>query len=579
MKKNNTFNPVYRLRFVYIMCVLGLAILLWRVFDLQVIHPSFLQQQGDSRALREVKVMAYRGIIYDRLKNPLAVSTPVESLWVNPLEIDVNNPYFLQILKNLKLNKKTIQDKIQRLHTKKSQFLYLKRHLDPYQVQRIKQLALKGVYFNKEYRRYYPMGEVFSHLLGFTDIDDKGQAGIEKMLNSVLQGVPGKKRVIRNSKGNFIELVDELLVAQSGMDIILTLDARIQALAYRELKKTMQKHQAESGSVVVLNTRTFDILAMVNQPGFNPNSRKNLHSDRYRNRAVTDVFEPGSTMKPITISAALMTGRYHANTMIDTRPGFFQIGRKRITDHRNYGLINVATVIQKSSNVGTVKIALSLRAKQLWQQFKRFGFSQSSGLGFSGESGGVLRDYHSWKKIEQATMAFGYGLSVTPIQLARAYAVFANKGKMRHLSFLTAQSRAAICSKKLLKSVCYSTKAQQLIPEKVAKEMLTMMESVVKKGGTAHKANIPLYRVAGKTGTVKKLVNGRYSNQYIAVFAGIAPVTDPHLVIAVMINKPNKKEYYGGLVAAPLFAKVMEGSLRLLNIRPDGETYQQLKSH
>lgn len=449
------------------------------------------------------------------------------------------------------------QDYLQRRLTDNAtrEFVYIKRHINPELAQQVMALDIPGIFLQREYRRYYPAGEVTAHIVGFTNVDDAGQEGLELAYDSWLRGKPGSKRVIKDRLGRVIENVESIEAPAPGMDLHLSIDRRIQYLAYRELKAAILQHNARSGSAVILDVKTGEVVAMVNQPSFNPNNRGTLRSEYYRNRAVTDVFEPGSTIKPFTIAAALETGKFHPSTFIDTSPGFYKVGKSTVRDIRNFGNIDITTIIQKSSNVGASKIALSLEPQQLWNMFSRVGFGSLSGSGFPGEVGGLLTDHWRWHEIERATLSFGYGLSVTPLQLAQAYSVLADRGQMKPVSFLR---------------VDQIPRTESVIDAKITQQVLAMMEKVTADGGTGTMARIMGYHIAGKTGTVQKSGVGGYSDEhYIAMFAGIAPASKPRLAMVVIINEPRNKEYYGGQVAAPVFASVMAGALRLMGIAPD----------
>jgi cell division protein FtsI (penicillin-binding protein 3) len=416
-------------------------------------------------------------------------------------------------------------------------------------------MQIEGVFAQREYRRYYPAGEVVSHVIGFTNIDDEGQEGIELSYQDWLKGTPGKKRVIKDRLGRVIEDVESIRTSSPGKNINLSIDRRIQYLAYRELKTAMKLNKARSGSAVMLDVKTGEILAAVNQPSYNPNSRKNMRSSQFRNRAVTDVFEPGSTIKPFTIAMALESKKYKPGTIIDTTPGSLKVGRNTIRDLKNYGKLDVTHVITKSSNVGASKIALSMEAERMWSMFNRLGFGSVTASGFPGESAGLLSHFSRWHDIEQATLSFGYGLSVTPLQLAHAYSILAADGISRPVSFIRQDKPVA---------------GEQVLPAKVVRQVREMMKTVVSNEGTGMQASVHGYQVAGKTGTIHKSAAGGYANdRYIAVFAGMAPASDPRLVLVVMVNDPAGEQYYGGQVAAPVFSRVMSGALRLMDVTPD----------
>lgn len=531
----------------------GLLVLLWRVVDLQLFDRTFLQGQADARHLRTVTLSAHRGMIRDRNGEPLAVSTPVDSIWANPQELVPAREYLQALAKVLDMD----IDYLQRLLGRRAdrEFVYLKRHVPPSVAAQVKTLDAPGVYLQREYRRYYPDGEVMAHVIGFTDIDDHGQEGLELAYDDWLSGSDGAKRVLKDGRHHIIEDVEMIRPAEPGRDLTLSIDRRIQYQAYRELKAAIQRDKARSGSVVVLDAVTGEVLAMVNQPSFNPNNRHNIHPGSVRNRAVTDVLEPGSTMKPFTIAAALQTGRYSPSSSIDTSPGYYRVGRNTVRDEHDNGRLDLAAIIRKSSNVGASKIALSLQPEMLWGVLRGAGFGISSGTGFPGEVAGVLANYHRWHKIEQATLAFGYGISVTPLQLARAYTMLADHGRLKPVSFLRVDE---------------APEGEAVLRPEVVRQVRRMMEGVVSDRGTAPLARVAGYRVAGKTGTVHKVTaNGYAEDRYNALFVGMAPATDPRLVVAVVINDPRGEDYYGGKVAGPVFSKVMAGALRLLNIAPD----------
>lgn len=541
-------------RFVLIGLMLtGFTVLAGRSAQLQLVDQAFLQEQGDARHLRVVKVPAHRGMITDRNGEPLAISTPVQSVWVNPQELVATPGELSKVAELLVLD----VDRLQRLigQRKDLKFVYLRRRIPPDRAQQIMALGVQGIYLQREYRRYFPAGEVAGHLIGFTNVDDHGQEGLELAYDDWLTGEPGAKRVIKDGHRHIVENVENIRSARPGKPLSLSIDRRIQYLAYRELKAAVRQNNARSGSIVVLDSRTGEVLALVNQPSFNPNNRKRLKPNRLRNRAVTDVFEPGSTMKPFVIAAALQSGDYRASTTISTSPGQFQVGVHTIKDMHDYGVLDMAGVIRKSSNVAASKIALSLNPESLWGYLSSAGFGQSTGSGFPGEADGHLANYHRWRDIERATLAYGYGLSVTAMQLAQAYSVFANDGYRVPVSLLRREKQP---------------KREIIFSPEVARTVRGMMESVVHEGGTAPLAAVPGYRVAGKTGTVHKSVSGGYSaDKYIAVFAGMAPASDPSLVTVVMINEPRKGKHFGGQVAGPVFSRVMAGALRVLNVPPD----------
>ncbi|HEY9147388.1 MAG TPA: penicillin-binding transpeptidase domain-containing protein [Gammaproteobacteria bacterium] len=551
---NNNGYP-QRLAFIKLLMLLAVAALLWRMGDLNLNQREFLQGQGDARYSRVVSIPAHRGMITDRYGEPLAISTPVESVWANPKELVQARERWAELARVLELAPHQLEQLLARRMER--EFVYLRRHITPELAQQVMALRIPGVSLQPEYRRYYPMGEVTAHLVGFTNIDDAGQEGIELMMDAELRGSAGSKRVIRDRIGRIVENVESIREPRPGDDLQLSIDRRIQYLAYRELKSAVSRHKARAGSAVVLDVTTGEVLAMVNQPAYNPNNRSDLASVRFRNRAVTDVFEPGSTMKPFTIAAALESGKYQPGTTVDTSPGMLRVGGFTIRDSRNYGSIDVSTVIQKSSNVGASRIAMSLQPEQLWDVFVRFGFGYDSGSGLPGEAAGLLNAYQDWRGAQRATVSYGYGVSVTALQLANAYAVLAADGRKRPLSLLKLERDELPGSR-------------QVIAPEIAREVRTMLERVVQQGGTGTRAQVSGYRVAGKTGTVRKASAGGYSEEnYLSVFAGIAPASRPRLAMVVVVDSPDDGDYYGGVVAAPVFSRVMEGALRLLDVAPD----------
>ena len=551
----------YRGRRSLVMVVMASAslLLVWRAVDLQVVNKDFLQGQGDSRYLREVVDPAHRGMITDRYGEPLAISTPVDSVWADPQVLVQARESWPRLAKVLGIKKDVLVRLLASRRNK--EFVYLKRRVSPDLANKVMALKIPGVALAPEYKRFYPAGEVVAHVVGFANVDDVGQEGMELVYNDRLKGVPGAKRVIKDRFGRIVENVERISEPEPGKDITLSIDRRLQYLAYRELKKAVKGNRADAGSAVILDVRTGEVLAMVNQPAYNPNNRGKLKSDHLRNRAVTDVFEPGSTVKPFTVAAALESGRFKQHTFIDTRPGRFRVGRKTIRDFRDYGVIDVSTVIQKSSNIGASKMALAISPEYLWNAFVSVGLGEVTGSAFPGESAGLLTDYGSWHEIERATVSYGYGLSVTTLQLARAYAALATDGRPMPVSFLR---RNTVDAEEM------ASMYQPVFSSKSLSAVRGMLESVVVKGGTGTRAAVPGYRIAGKTGTVKKSKSGGYTeDSYLSLFAGMAPVSDPRLVMVVVINEPRGEEYGGGAVAAPVFSRVMAGALRMLDVPPD----------
>jgi cell division protein FtsI (penicillin-binding protein 3) len=539
--------------------VLGLlgvagAALLARAVYLQVIDQAFLEKQGDARILRKAKLSANRGMILDRNGEPLAVSTPVDTVWADPRKLAEVPQEFPRLAKALDRDPEWLARRV--TSSLNREFIYLVRHMRPQDAARVRALGIPGVDTLREYRRYYPAGEVTGHLLGFTNVDDVGQEGLELAYDQWLGGVPGEKVVMRDSLGRTIEDIERLSAPRPGQDLRTSIDLRVQYLAYRELKAAVQANRARSGSVVVLDIATGEVLAMVNQPAFNPNDREQYLPSRYRNRATNDFFEPGSSIKPFVVAAGMETGRFHADTLIDTSPGMMRVGIKTVKDKHNLGTIDVTTVLAKSSNVGVAKIALTLKPQEMWSAFDRLGFGRVTASGFPGESAGILTGYEHWRSIGQATMSYGYGLSVTPLQLAQAYAVLGAGGLYRPVS---------------LRQVDSPPPAERVLDPAVARDLVRMMESVVSDAGTARRAAVMGYRVSGKTGTAwKASETGGYStNKYMAVFGGVVPASNPRLAAVVVIDEPSGGAYYGGEVAAPVFAAVMSGALRLLAVPPD----------
>lgn len=549
--------PVWRL----LVMVLGLAalacMLVWRTLHLQVLDADrgreFLQGQGNARTIRTEQIPAHRGMITDRNGEPLAVSTPVASIWADPKELAAAMGRLPELAQLLGLNRNNLREKIERVAGRR--FVYLRRHLTPAEAEKVLSAGIPGVYLQREYRRYYPAGEVTAHLIGFTNIDDRGQEGLELAYDEWLRGTPGSKKVLKDLYGHIIRDLDDGRAASPGNDLQLTVDLRLQYQAYKELKLALQRSQAKAGSVVMLDARTGEVLAMVNQPGFNPNNRSELRLAALRNRAVTDVFEPGSTVKPFTVVAALESGKFNQDSVIDTSPGYMRIGAKTLVDPVNYGELNLEGMLKKSSQVGISKLSLALNEQWVWDVFQRIGLGRSTGIGFPGESNGLLPNRPKWLPIERANFAFGYGLSVTALQLAQAYGVLANGGVLQPVSLIQ-RAQAA--------------ESYRVIEEPLARSVSRMLESVIRPGGTGTRARINAYRVAGKTGTVHKIGEGGYADdRYLSLFVGMAPASDPRVVTVVTIDEPESGKYYGGEAAAPVFSRVTGEAMRLLNIAPD----------
>ena len=544
---------VGRVTLVLVFFSMVAAALMARAVHLQVLNKEFLNQQADTRHLRRERISAHRGTITDRNGEPLAISTPVDSVWANPQELAPAVDDVPRLARTLGLDPQLLMRRITRSMDK--EFLYLKRHLSPEQAQQVLALKLPGVNVQREYRRYYPAGEVAGHLVGFTDIDDEGQEGLELAFNHWLAGESGAKRVLKDRLGRSVENVESIRPARHGKNLRTSIDLRIQYLAYRTLKAAIQSYNAESGSIVVLDVKTGEVLAIVNQPTYNPNDRSQFSAERYRNRAVTDIFEPGSSIKPLVIAAALESGEFRPSSIIDTAPGYVTVGAKTIEDRRNLGRVSLTTILARSSNVGVTKLAMSLQPDQLWQTMTEFGLGSLTSSAFPGESAGLLTHFSNWKPISQATLAYGYGVSVTALQLAQAYSALGNGGRLYPVSMVALDS---------------PIEGRQVIAPDTAAAVRRMLEEVVRPGGTGTKAAVAGYRVAGKTGTAWKFAAGGYSeDKYISIFAGLAPASDPRLAAVVVIDEPSGELYYGSDVAAPVFADVMTESLRLLAVPPD----------
>jgi cell division protein FtsI (penicillin-binding protein 3) len=519
---------------------------------------TFLKRQGDARTVRTLAIQASRGVVYDRRGEPLAVSTPVASVWVNPGDFDLTAPAATTLARKLGYRPGELTARIEAARERNLEFVYLRRRLAPTLVREIAELAIPGVEFEEEYKRHYPAGEVAAHVVGITNVDDEGLEGLELAFDHHLSGTPGAKRVIRDRRGRVVRDLEYLEVAEPGRDLILSIDLRLQYLAYRELKAAISQYGAKSGTVVVLDNQTGEVLAMVNQPSYNPNAPVTRDFERLRNRAVTDVYEPGSTVKPFTVAAALESGRFQAEQVIDTSPGWIRVGGKTIKDPLNRGPLSLAQIIAKSSQVGITRMALDLEEDSLRDLFARFGLGAPTGIEFPGESGGSLPGAAPWPLIDRVTFAFGYGLAVTPLQLAQAYTVFANGGVLATPSILR-RSEDQVEARPL-----------PVVAPEIATRIASMLEGVVRSEGTAARAAIPGYRVAGKTGTARKFTRDGYdAARHLAYFAGFAPASAPRVTAVVLINEPSSEDSGGGMVAAPVFSRVVGGALRLLNVPPD----------
>lgn len=536
-----------------VIMLVGAGVLLWKAYTLQLVDSEFLKGQGDARSMRVATVAAHRGRINDRHGDPLAVSTPVDSVWVNPKEISRSAEHIPALAEALEQNVETLTQRITR--NSQRNFLYVARHLQPADSARVRKLDIPGVHLEREYRRYYPAAEVTGHLLGFTNVDDTGQEGLELSYNHWLAGEDGSKRVLQDNRGRTVQTVESIKPMRAGRDLDLSLDMRVQYLAYRELKAAIQAHRARSGSVVIIDVNTGEVLAMVNQPAFNPNDRSQLKPAQYKNRAAMDLLEPGSTIKPFVVAAALGSGQYTRESILDTSPGMIKVGNKLIEDKNPLGRIDLHTALAKSSNVAMTQLAISMGPQTMHDSLVGFGFGRVTGSGFPGESAGLLSKAAHWRPITTATVSYGYGLSVTPLQLAYAYATLGALGVQRPVTFTRQEAPAT---------------GQRVINAQVARDVIDMLEGVVAQAGTGLRAAIPGYRVAGKTGTAWKASAGGYAtNRYMSVFAGLAPASDPRLSVVVVIDEPSAGKFYGGDVAAPVFAAVVGDALRLLGVAPD----------
>ena len=548
---------VYLILFGMFLCVL---VIIWKVANLHITERDFLQDQGDRRTIRTVPLVANRGLITDRNGEPLAVSTPVQSIWVDPSKIS-DDPESIKVLaENLELNEEVL---IQNLKLKSNlKFHYVKRRLPPSEAEKILTLGVEGVYSQQEYQRFYPQGEVAAHLVGFSNVDDVGQEGLELTYNNWLIGVPGRRQVMQDRRGNIIEELNTIQTAQPGKKLELSIDFRIQNIAYRELKEEFVARRARAASIVILDVKTGEVLAMANQPSYNPNAKSDIKDfSVIRNRAITDVFEPGSTVKAFTIAAALETGLYRPDTIIETSPGWMMVSGNEVKDLFNYGTLTTTGVITKSSNVGSSKIAFDIGAEPIRDLLSRVGFGEVLGTGFPGERTGVLPNPRKWGRHVTATFSFGYGLSATALQLASAYSVLADNGFRKPISLVKLSDEALV-----------DLPRQQVLSPEITRDVRRMLRTVVdsKSGGSALEANVPFYSVAGKTGTAHVVGEKGYEeNLHNSLFVGMVPASNPQIVIVIVVNEPKGEEHYGGQVAAPVFSRVASGAMRILNIPPD----------
>lgn len=553
---------VERWRFALVLAVFAilLAVVAGRLVMLHTIEQPFLFEQGEKRTVRSEVQMASRGIISDRFGQPLAVSTPVVTLWVNPKQVNPNE--LVGVAKTLGLNARDLVQRIERVARQGRSFYYIKRQVQPEIAEKILSQKIAGLYGDDDFRRYYPAAEVTAHTVGLVNVDGKGQEGLELAFDEYLEGSDGSRQVVKDLFGNVIKQLGVDSIAQSGEDLTLTLDLRLQYLAYRELKSVVQSHHAAAGSAVILDAKTGEILALVSQPSYNPNNRATLNPKHMRNRAVADLIEPGSTIKPFTVAAALESGKYTAGTKVDTSPGYVRIKNKTIRDHRDYGVLDLTGIITKSSNVGVSYLARDLGAESIWQFLNHAGIGNPGTLGFPGEAVSSIPYPEQLDDLRLSTVSYGYGLSVSPLQLAETYTSFVG-GCRQHVSLLLAQAGSQPC--------------EPVMSARTARQTLDMLETVVSAKGTGSRAAVDGYRVGGKTGTAHKVGRGGYEDsEYTAVFAGLAPLTDPDLILVVVVDEPQGQEYYGGEVAAPVFSRIMEQALRLRQVIPDKPGKDQL---
>ncbi|WP_162491972.1 peptidoglycan D,D-transpeptidase FtsI family protein [Pseudomonas putida] len=556
MKLEGALYP-WRFRVVIGLLAIMVGAICWRIIDLQVVDRDFLKGQGDARSLRHIPIPAHRGLITDRNGEPLAVSTPVTTLWANPKEMQAYKDRWPQLAAALGQNPQQLVERLTAQASK--EFIYLVRGLTPEQGQHVLDLKVPGVYGLEEFRRFYPAGDVTAHMVGFTDLDDHGREGVELAYDEWLAGVPGKRQVIKDRRGRLIKDIQVTKNAKAGKTLALSIDLRLQYLATRELRNAIAEQDAKAGSLVIMDVKTGEVLAMVNQPTYNPNNRRSMFPAAMRNRAIIDVFEPGSTVKPISMSAALQSGRWKPTDKVEVYPGSLQIGRYTIKDvSRSEGpILDLTGILINSSNVGMSKIAFDIGGEAIYRVMSQVGLGQYTGLGFPGERVGNLPNHREWRKAETATLSYGYGLSVTALQLVHAYAALANDGKMVPLSII---------------KVDKAPEAVQAIPKETAETVQGMLQQVIEAPRGVFRAQVPFYHVAGKSGTARKATvgsKGYTENAYRSLFAGFGPMSDPRYAIVVVIDEPGKGGYFGGLVSAPVFSKVMSGTLRLMNVPPD----------
>lgn len=529
------------------------ACLTGRVAYLAVTERDFLKEQGEARSVRVSAIPVHRGVIYDRHGEPLAVSTPVLSVWIDPGESAIDAAGMNALAATLELVPLSLERILHNAADKR--FVYLKRHINPEMAAAVLDLDIDGVRFQREYRRFYPAGETTAHVVGMTNVDDAGQEGVELVANDTLKGTAGLKRVLRDRRGRAVKDLEYLRAPDFGSDVMLSLDLRLQFFAYRELKSAVEHHQAKSGSLVMLDVDTGEVLALANQPSYNPNNPVDRASGGVRNRAITDIYEPGSTVKPLAVVAALESGRYTPGTWLDTSPGFLRVGRKLIEDPVDRGRLTLTGVLAKSSQVGIAKLALDLPERAVFDAFARAGVGDVPGTGLPGETLGVLTAVDLDKPIARAALAYGYGLTLSPMQLAQSYLTLATGGVRRQVSIFQHDRVRS---------------GERVFAERHVRDVAKMLERVVGEGGTAPKARVAGYRVAGKTGTTRKVSAGGYDDsRHVAFFAGFAPVVDPKIVVVVVVNEPHLGKFGGGDVAAPVFSRVVARALRILGVPPD----------
>jgi len=553
-------SVAWRFYVVVGLIVLVYAGLLARSAYIQIIEPDMLKKQGDMRSLRTASHTVQRGSIVDRNGRELAISVPVETVWADPKIIMENNALAMQehwqaLADVLGRDVNKLTSRIVKNPGKR--FVYVERKVSPAMANYIKELKIPGIHLRKESKRFYPSGEISAHVVGFTNVDDSGIEGVERVYNQLLTGADGEKKYRKDAKGRKIEILSTLASTQPK-DIVLSIDQRIQAIAYKELKGAVKAFKATSGSVVVTNVHTGEILALVNSPSYNPNNRRNTAIHRFRNRAITDFYEPGSTLKPLTALTALEFGSAKANSIIDTHPGWMRLGGRRVDDPINRGKLSITDILVHSSNMGTTKLALSVPKEYLLDKFFDAGFGEETGVGLVGESSGIMHDRQRWSKFELATLSWGHGVAATPLQLARFYSTLANGGIKKPLTIIKKGTLDLL-----------PIEDERIFSQQSSQEIVEMLESVVNEH--TPKAKVEGYRVGGKTGTAIKAFAGSYGNDYVGLFAGMAPISNPDIVVVVVINEPGGDLYHGGEVAAPVFSRVMKGALRVLNIAPDAK--------